>query len=1110
MPILLTAPTGAGKTETVIREILQHKARQPWQPIWVLLPNELQIQGFRERLITAQRSAYASRVLFGVEYFTFYKLYSHLLDRMLLPQRELQQGSVYRILRHLIADLNQQGMLKYFHPIAHKPGFIKLVAEFIYELKQAQLLPGQFSHYARQTGSPKDIDLATIYGAYQDWVTDHDVVDREGAGWLALAHLQDRGQWLHSIRLLVVDGFQQFSPLQVQLLAGLASRVQDTILTLSYEAERATTVYRGFARTLERVQQTEVAWEVYALPVPDVPDRHAILHHLQRNLLNPNAEPIAAVGAVHLIEAPDAEQEVRGVLKQVKALLLAGAAPESILILAHDLQRYSNLLRAAATPYGLRLAFRQGIQLMQNPPVKAVLTLLDLHTPETNFRRQDVLDVLRSPYFKFPQFRDDDVNTLERLSLKFKVIYSRQDWQNAIRQAREARPDEEGETPIVPGNLDDLDRRLNAFFDDVTPPETTTMIEFIAWLEGLLGPDPGGDAELDLEALATPDGAKNLNFYQQTRAVHPITDSLALEASQTMLAGDLQAMHDLRRCWLDLLNGYELLGQASEPIGREIFRKELQSVVEQRVAESGGGVYRQHRVLVTTPFEARGLPHDHVLILGLAEGLFPAQRHEDPLYSNREREALNIAHGTELLQISTERQDDTALFYECLALARQSLTLSRPTLDEKANPWPESVLWRAVTALVPDAERRRYRAGQAPRLYEAATLREASIALADSLQNGSEYDLGLLSAIYQWLSSYQEQNQRWRAVVRGRAIEQRRADPKEAFDHYAGVLRDPDLIARVAAALGPSRLWSATQFNDYGYCPFRFFSKRLLKLEALEEPIEGFDAKQLGTLQHEILERTYRQIQEEGLAVRPEHGARALEVMEAIADEVFDKAPHELGFRITLLWKQEQAEIRQRLRALIWLDFGRDPDSPFVINPRSRQAHPVAAIAARGERYVHGLEVGFGQPGQPLRATGSIDRIDRVDNTLILLDYKSGSKTPTNDDLERGRNFQMMLYLEAARQLVKEQNLEVAAGMFWSIRKRDTGGEISATDERLVQAQRQLHAYILDGRRGRFPIEPRKVEASKCFKYCEFNKFCRVQHTRAYEDADNQESEGDA
>jgi ATP-dependent helicase/DNAse subunit B len=124
-----------------------------------------------------------------------------------------------------------------------------------------------------------------------------------------------------------------------------------------------------------------------------------------------------------------------------------------------------------------------------------------------------------------------------------------------------------------------------------------------------------------------------------------------------------------------------------------------------------------------------------------------------------------------------------------------------------------------------------------------------------------------------------------------------------------------------------------------------------------------------------------------------------------------------------------------------------------------------------------------------------------VGDSLIVIDYKSGTVTPRTSDMEDGRNFQMMLYLLAAQQIMQRENpdLNVVAGMFWSIRTLKSGGEIMANADEIETARQKLHTYIQAGREGRFEVEPRKLEDGKCFKYCEFGKFCRVHQTRQFD-----------
>ena len=139
-----------------------------------------------------------------------------------------------------------------FHKIADKPGFAKVVAEFIYELKQNVVYPDKFYTVA-ESGTDKDRDFANIYIAYQELLRRNNLIDREGEGWLALEEVKNKPQVGQEIAHLLVDGFDQFNLLQSQLLALLASRVQQTIITLPQVQGREKTLGRRFTEAQQRL-----------------------------------------------------------------------------------------------------------------------------------------------------------------------------------------------------------------------------------------------------------------------------------------------------------------------------------------------------------------------------------------------------------------------------------------------------------------------------------------------------------------------------------------------------------------------------------------------------------------------------------------------------------------------------------------------------------------------------------------------------------------------------------------------------------------------------------------------------------------------------------------
>ena len=109
-------------------------------------------------------------------------------------------------------DVISEGKLTYFAPIAQTPGFIALVAAFIQELKQAEINPEEFDTIVK---TQKDHDIAEIYRAYQGFLRERSLVDKDGEGWLARASVERAERF--EVDLLIVDGYDQFNPADANL-----------------------------------------------------------------------------------------------------------------------------------------------------------------------------------------------------------------------------------------------------------------------------------------------------------------------------------------------------------------------------------------------------------------------------------------------------------------------------------------------------------------------------------------------------------------------------------------------------------------------------------------------------------------------------------------------------------------------------------------------------------------------------------------------------------------------------------------------------------------------------------------------------------------------------
>jgi len=1089
--VILKAPVGAGKTEAALDELTRVVSDpvQPFASAWVLLATQRQEVAFRQRLIERRQDR---QMYFGVEFFTFTTLNQRLLNMAgALPQR-IDETVRRALIRKILTDLRQEKRLEIFSRIALMPGFIRVIADFIYELKQNLVYPDAFAQAAR---NQKDRELVLIYERYQGMMQQYALVDREGEAWLALEAAAQNPQLAQAVSLLLVDGYDQFTGVQAALLARLSQQVGQVSITLTALPDQAETMGLRFERALTDLREAHAAigatFTELTLPLVST-ERKADLQHLGQSIFQINITPLSAAGDVQLLEAADPAQETASLLRQVKHLLLNGYRPDDILIAVRNWDMYQSHFQTLGRLYDLPLLLHQSASLSRNPAVAVLMDVLSLSLNQ--YPRRALLDVLKSVYVDIPGFNREAIAALDRISLVYRVLDGDFDvWRAAIDAASQENLDEEGESKqLISHELgDELSLSLQDFFEKVhvDPDEEQTIAEHVAWVESLIGIDPQADPDTFDDSEESIDETLTLNMIRCIRE--------AGSPSEDIVNRDILAISTFKRILRGLLMTQDLLfslfGQESRLSWRDFYEALLRGVTE--MPDSPHNIARSGRVLVTTATDARGLPHRCVMIPGLAEGVFPAQVGEDPLYLDNERLLLK-QRGVQLATQS-ERADDEGLFYELIRLPGERLILSRPTVKD-GKPWVESHLWRAVKSCFVNLPIMRLAAGEVPTADQALTPSEITVALVESFsaQSNSQPEI---ASIQRWLE--ETHSAYWQHIQSGRDIENNRLS-NQPFDRYSGRIEQPGLRAHIKDYLGDRYAWSASRFNEYGACPFRFFAGRLLRLESMEEPEEGLDVLQLGTLYHAILERTYAEIANEGLSITPENLGDALEILEEKAAEIMADAPANLGFRQTALWQQEQQVMLKRLKVVVSTDFSSESDLEVFGSPRQ----PLIQEAPFGLKDQPFLRLNLGDGVQAVKVRGLIDRIDQVGTDgVLVLDYKSGATKINHTEIEKGRNFQMLIYLEAVKQLYPERTIE--GGLFWHIRNQTFSGmpkgenRLQLIEEVIEKGRVHIANYVRRARAGVFSVQPTEPKEGKCVSYCEFSQLCRLAMTNQYKKA---------
>lgn len=887
----------------------------------------------------------------GIHVGTFGDLYQMLLLRVRQSPPVSSEPMVYRLIESAVKDLVGKGELAYYGSVAHMPGFIHAIRSRVAELKQARVFPEAFLEQAKKHGSALG-EIAKAYAAYQVRLQAAGWVDPEGLNWLAVEALERNPGLVGDIRLVIVDGFDSFNGAQLAAIRLLGKAVPEVMVTLPGSPDMRRGGYRRFARSLADLQTAVPTAVVQDLPrQPALPDP---LKHIEMRLFQSEALPQAADGCIFFIEARTPVDEAREALRWIKARILRdGLRPDECALITPDPERYRPYLREAGAEFGMPLRFTHGDALASTPGIAALLDLLELHGQ--NWSRPMALEAVRSPYFDLSRFglTPQDAEPLELVGLTGPVIAGLDQWQDSLAllaRLDEIPPGEEGERPQGPSL------------------------------------PVGGQAESLWRSLQAVSGRLAPPEPQPTRAwvrwVEDLLEELSFfERQETEL--DQASALGLRETFRALVLGERVAGETD--VEYKDFLGELRSTLEGNYTQDLP-LFGQPAVLVLRVLEARGLRFRAVAVLGLSEGVFPEVEREDPFMSEKVRADLGLEPRLE--------REQAGLFYQAVTRADQFLLLMRPTLADDGERWEPSPYWNAATSLFTGP----------PVLIRTDDPRP--------LADGASSEEVLFSAVRRGslAISFGELLPRFEQLRHARDVLQARLARAAAGPFEGDLSTAQDALE---SAFGPEHVWSPSQLESYGTCPFLFFAAQAMKLEPREPPQVGLDPLQLGNMLHAILEKAYREAEDRGDL------ESVLTSLRAVARTEFAAAPQRYGFRPSAIWDVEQAYLLDRL------------------------IETVRGLAALGGGWVPtALERSFGRDenpplelsidGRPVLLRGVIDRVDTNQNGQVrVLDYKTGSSHLAPQDLIDGQRLQLPLYALAARDALELG--EPVEGLYWAI-----------------------------------------------------------------------------
>ncbi len=627
---LICGPAGSGKTREAVRVFLDAVSRGS-DPVLVA-PTLPDARHFERHLLRRLQDGTAG-VLTGGRVRTFDRLCRELVEAVEPGAELLGHGERQLLIRALVEGEE----LRKLQRSSGFDGFAAALAALIAELEMLGIEPGKMGkQLSRWTGGNRwrqglVHDLFLLYEAYQAALRQRGVYDSELFQRRGLELVEEGA--VPVPRVIILDGFWDFTPLQHQLIRKLAD-VTDMTVTLPFQEGNEAYRAPGYHR-----EQLAGLGEVSSLEPDDGGGVAPALRHLADNLFRYGLVPettageVDAAGAVVPLTAAGTRGQAELVAAEILRLWREGGSLDEIAVVFRSSGRDMLAVAAALDEFGVPCDMPVPVPLEATVVGKAALALLEFSHDGT---AGSLLAYLRSPLSVVPPDMVDKFDRRIRLR-------GRAESGPLLRLWKE----------LGGRDTEDLRRLRDAAATGLQPlaAELCRLLESMVRAGMNDSVRPAGRFDSDLLALDCL-----MELCTQAAAVRGTAAAIHTgggAAGRTAAAGDSAGF--LRR-----------------GIGTAEFR--LPSLT------------RRGCVRLLDPHRLLNQRFDTVFVCGLLEKRFPSLGREDSFFPDDDRRELAAGFGLSLDSHERRLDEERFLFHRTVTRARRRLYLCYPYCDSDGRP----------------------------------------------------------------------------------------------------------------------------------------------------------------------------------------------------------------------------------------------------------------------------------------------------------------------------------------------------------------------------------------------------------------------------------------
>ena len=836
-------------------------------------------------------------------------------------------------------------------------GRVTRIASAIGELRAAGISGGRLLRVAEELSEDEKLRdrlfdlgiLERITAEYSEGRFDNAAEDLD-----RLAELLEANRFFKDTYIFV-DSFTSFTEQEYRLLRLLMRDAEMTLALTLPEAHRESLAYTEVSETLRRMEgiakrgQIEVRHTVFS---ENRRQTSPLLSFVGEHLFRLSKEKEAVYKgkkeeSLSLVTASDAFSAADFVAADIRRRVIAGARYRDFAILARNAESYAGVLDVALEKCKIPHHMSTKVDITSFEAVKMIFAAYTI--VNGGFREKDVVAYLKC------HLSGIDTDACDR----FELYVSR--W----KISGEGRYLSEKPFTMNPyGYTSKTDDRAQSILADVNATRDLFRRPFAEFVSGVRSASTVDEQSAVLIKLL-------LSL--------KVPEGLSRHAIEAKAEGRLRDAEELSRLWDTVVDAIDALSAAigdaavTKDEYPQLLRLLFREINIARIPSSADAV----TVGSADILRASGVRT--VYLFGVNEGEFPSSVTDDSVFSDADKRVL-ASHDLPLkpdLDIRSSRE--LFAFLRAFSAASSEVSLVSFRFDAAMKALRPSRVCEEIATLMGDAGVRL----------------DLDMLPPDLLLYGRE----AASDRYAMLRDTPVGE-----ALRGALITDEEAKRKLLVSE--GKVTDPDcrVTERVMAELyGKSFTLTQTKLESYVKCPFQYFCRFVLRLD--DAAPAAFDFRNVGSFVHSALENLFKLLSDEGKTLRDIRR----DELPSYADRVTEEAVRALAAgsdATTARIRNLMKGIRRRILVIMEDLHDEFSESEFV--PRFFEMQLSADDGPSPVTYTL-------PDGTTLVLRGTVDRVDayRKDGKLYLrvVDYKTGTKRFSVDDLERGVNLQLLLYL---------------------------------------------------------------------------------------------------